>query len=95
MFEEPARAHGSMVVEIETDCVSTACSTSVFFALAQTLRMQLVLCVGSYSQLVLGKTQLFLAAFKHAMLVCFAFWGQGGRGGGMAESRRGTSLEPD
>ena len=48
------------------------------FALAQTLRMQLVLCVGSYSQLVLGKTQLFLAAFKHAMLVCFAFWGQGG-----------------
>ena len=60
----------------------------MFFALAQTFRIQLVLCVGSYSQWVLGKTQLFLAAFKHAMFVCSAFWwqvGEGGRHGGRSE----------
>ena len=49
----------------------------VVFALAQTLRIQLVLCVGSYSQWVLGKTQLFQAAFKHAMSFSFVCWGKG------------------
>jgi len=81
MFEEPAKAHGSTAVGLETECVSTACCTSVFFALAQTLRILLVLCVGSYSQWVLGKTQLFLEAFKHSVFVCFVFLGARGEGG--------------
>jgi len=51
----------------------------VFFALAQALRIQL-LCVGSYSQWVLGETQLFQAAFKHATSLCFVFGGKGGGG---------------
>jgi hypothetical protein len=67
MLEEPAQARESMVMQIETEYVSTACCTSVCFALAQTRRVQLSLCVGSHSRLVLGKSQVSRAAFKNAM----------------------------